>query len=186
MRLLIAIKAFFYALASKKGAVQIQQAMTSASDSIAIEISKSDKTLKETAKPKNDLGMGGPKSRSDALTLLTALQRESRLLDLVHDTLDDYTDAQIGSAARNVLRDAGKALDRIFGLNRLVEMHEGDQVEVPEAASPVRWKVLGSTANRKGVLVHAGWIASKSELPQWSGTRDDSMVIAPAEVETNG
>ena len=52
----------------------------------------------------------------EALTLLAALQREARFVDLVQESLDAYTDAQIGGAARDVLRDCRKTLDRMFAL----------------------------------------------------------------------
>jgi len=130
-------------------------------------------------------------ARNDAITMLAVLQRDARLLDLVHESLDDYSDEQIGGAARNVLRDTRKALEKVFGLRRLVDVAEGDRIEIPNQSSPIRWRVLGSGANRaegssgsRGTLVHAGWIASKTELPTWTGKKEDVLVVAPAEVET--
>ena len=122
--------------------------------------------------------------RSDALTLLNTLQRESRLLDLVCESLDQYNDAQIGAAARDVLRDTRKTLDRMFGLKHLVQSPEGESVDIPSNASPVRWRIVGNESSRKGTLSHPGWQATKLDMPQWSGNSDDSMVIAAAEVET--
>jgi hypothetical protein len=121
--------------------------------------------------------------RNGALTLLSALQREARLMDLVCESLDSYSDAQIGAAARDVLRDSKKVLDRMFGLKHLVDTGEGERVEVPENASPIRWRVIGNDASDSMKLSHAGWQATKLDLPQWSGSQNDSMVIAPAEVE---
>jgi hypothetical protein len=123
------------------------------------------------------------------------------LLDLVHESLDDYSDEQIGGAARNVLRDTRKAMDRVFGLKRLVDDAEGARIEIPGQASPIRWRVLSSGANStganssganssggssgsRGTLVHAGWIASKTDLPTWTGKKEDVLVVAPVEVET--
>ena len=40
--------------------------------------------------------------RNDAIALLAMLQREARFVDLVSESLDGYSDAQIGVAARNV------------------------------------------------------------------------------------
>ena len=48
--------------------------------------------------------------RSDAITLLAALQREARFVDLVQEPLGEYSDDQIGAAARDVLRDCREVL----------------------------------------------------------------------------
>lgn len=122
--------------------------------------------------------------RSEALTLLSALQRESRLLDLVSESLDPFSDAQIGAAARDVLRDTRKSLDRIFGLQHLIHSPEGDVIEIPSDASTARWRIVGKESGDRGTLSHPGWQATKLDMPQWSGNADDSMVIAAAEVET--
>lgn len=63
-------------------------------------------------------------SRSDAITLLAALQREARFVDIVNESLDSYSDAQIGAAARDVLRDSGKVLSRVFSLRPVVDSEE--------------------------------------------------------------
>ena len=56
--------------------------------------------------------------RSDALNLLSVLQREARLVDFLKEPIDAYADAQIGAAVRNVHRDAAAVLDRLFALRR--------------------------------------------------------------------
>jgi hypothetical protein len=122
--------------------------------------------------------------RSEALTVLSVLQREARLLDLVSESLDAYTDEQIGGAARNVLRDTHKSLQQMFGLQPLSQVAEGDSIPIPKNASPMRWRIAGNTASDRGTLAHAGWVATRVELPKWSGVRDDAWVIAPLEVET--
>jgi hypothetical protein len=117
------------------------------------------------------------------LTLLSTLQREARLLDLVGESLDQYSDAQIGAAARDVLRDTKKSLDRMLGIKPLVEGIDGDKVEIPDAASSMRWKIIGTSA-KQGTLVHHGWVASRVEIPDWHGASTDSLVLNAAEVET--
>ena len=66
-------------------------------------------------------------NRSDAITLLATLQREARFVDIVSEPLDGYSDAQIGAAARDVLRESGKVLNRLFSLKRVVDAEEGKQ-----------------------------------------------------------
>ncbi len=145
---------------------------TESNDSPSSETAPSDK------KPK---GGGG---RSEALTLLSALQRDARLMDLVYESLDSYTDAQIGAAARDVLRDTKKVLDRMFAIQRLIPNEEGSAIDIPALASPGRWRVVGHASQQRGTLAHAGWVSTKLELPTWNGRLEDALVIAPAEVET--
>src|SRR5690242_9065624 len=57
-----------------------------------------------------------PPARSDALALLSVLQREARLVDFLKEDIAPYADAQVGAAVRDVHRDAGAALERLFAL----------------------------------------------------------------------
>lgn len=121
--------------------------------------------------------------RSEALTLLSTLQREARLIDLIQESLESYGDAQIGAAARDVLRDSKKCLERAFGIKPLLDQSEGESVSIPESPSPIRWRLLGSP-KFSGRVVHPGWTATHCELPTWSGNPDDQWVLSAAEVET--
>ena len=124
--------------------------------------------------------------RSEALTLLAALQREARFLDIVKEPLDDYSDAQIGAAARDVLRDCGAVLDRMFDLQAVVSEKEGEVVQVPADHDAQRFKISGtapSDAAFDATLVHHGWVAQRCKLPQWSGDPAAARIVAPAEVE---
>ena len=125
-------------------------------------------------------------ARSEALTLLSTLQREARLVDLVQESLDAYSDAQIGAAARNVLRDSGKVLERFFALRPVVEGSEEQPVEVPAGYDAQRWHVTGQVSGTppfRGRLTHPGWQATQCQLPTWTGSASSALVIAPAEVE---
>jgi hypothetical protein len=126
-----------------------------------------------------------PPSRSDALTLLAALQREARFVDLVHESLDGYTDAQIGAAARDVLRDCRKTLDRMFQLTPLLDQPEAAAIDIPAGYDPNRYRVVGAPSDPpcRGQLVHPGWQATHCQLPTWQGAEASALVIAPAEVE---
>lgn len=124
--------------------------------------------------------------RSEAITLLSALQREARLVDLIKEDLSGYSDEQVGAAARNVLRESSLALDRFFNLQRVVSQPEGEQVPVPAGYDPGRYQLVGNVAGSppySGTLTHAGWQATYINLPTWSGSKDATLVIAPAEVE---
>ena len=125
-------------------------------------------------------------ARNDAITLLATLQREARLVDIVKEPLSDYSDAQVGAAARDVLRECGTVLDRLFDLQTLVDHEEGDTIEIPAGFDAARYRVSGNvakTAPYAAALVHHGWQAKRCQLPQWTGAKDAAMIVAPAEVE---
>jgi hypothetical protein len=127
-----------------------------------------------------------PPRRSEAVTLLAALQREARFVDLVKEPLDSYSDDQIGAAARNVLRDCATVLDRFFDLKPVVGQAEGESLEVPAGYDPARFRVVGNVGGAppfQGRVVHSGWQAGVVNLPAWTGSNDSAKVVAPAEVE---
>lgn len=124
--------------------------------------------------------------RSDALTLLATMQREARFVDLVSEPLGNYSDAQIGAAARDVLRDCGTVLERMFELKPLLAEGEGSEVQVAEGFDPGRYRLTGNVSGQppfQGRLVHHGWEATKCELPSWSGSDAVAQIVTAAEVE---
>lgn len=124
--------------------------------------------------------------RSEAIALLATLQHEARFVDIVSESLEGYSDAQIGAAARDVLADCGKVLSRLFALEPVVESEEGSSVEVPANYDTSRYRLTGNVAQQppcSGELMHAGWQATKCELPVWTGSEAAALVVAPAEVQ---
>ncbi len=124
--------------------------------------------------------------RSEAITLLATLQREARFVDFIKEPLDSYSDAQIGAAVRDVHRDCGKVLDRLFAIRAMVDQEEGSPVEVPPGFDAGRYRLTGNVAGDppfRGRLAHHGWEAAEVQLPAWSGTQGSSRVVAPVEVE---
>ena len=185
MRLFLAIRVFFVVLFRRDSALRIRELLAVKPSAPAeVPLLPSPPNTNPNAKNQPVSQVSKSVRRSDALTLLSALQRESRLLDLVCESLDEYNDAQIGAAARDVLRDTRKTLDRIFGLTHLIDTPEGEAIEIPNDPSPVRWRIVGKESSLRGTLSHPGWQASRLDLPQWQGGVDDSTVIAAAEVET--
>ncbi len=129
-----------------------------------------------------------PPARSEAITLLAALQRKARFVDFIQESLAGYSDAQIGAAARDVHRDCGAVLKRMFALRPAVADEEGKEVEVPAGFDAGRWRLTGNVTGQPpfhGRLVHPGWEATACELPTWSGSAAASRIVAPAEVELN-
>ncbi|WP_425617499.1 DUF2760 domain-containing protein [Anatilimnocola sp. NA78] len=179
-RIGVAFRAFFKALFDAAAADRIDAALAGRALPAVI-------TGGETL-PKENVPAKAPAvpKRSEALTLLAALQREARLVDLIQEPLGDYSDEQIGAAARNVLRDSAGVVDRFFALKRVSSQTEGDQAEVPAGYDPARFRLVGNVAGNgphRGSLTHAGWEATQVNLPAWTGSNSSALVVAPAEVE---
>lgn len=124
--------------------------------------------------------------RSDALTLLEALQREARFIDLCHESLENYSDEQIGAASRNVIRDAAKVLERFFNLRPVAKVPEGNTLEVPAGFDPSQFRLTGNVSGKppyNGQVIHSGWQATRCELPHWTGGYESLLIVAAAEVE---
>ena len=210
MRIWVAIRAFFTVLFSRVAAERVRQALDQwaqerrqpgAGSAGAIPEPGPAETAAGTTVPQGPvLPLGRPATRpgakaaakpvgptrSEALTLLAALQREARLVDLVLEPLDQYTDAQIGAAAREVLRNTAKTLDRFFALRPVLQAQEGTVIEVPRGFDPNRYRLVGQVAGQppyRGQVVHPGWQASRCDLPTWTGPEEAAWIIAPAEVE---
>ena len=150
--------------------------------------------LEETSAPQDapkatpvDVAPTAVKSpRSDAITLLATLQREARFVDIVSESLDGYSDAQIGAAARDVLRDSGKVLARVFSLRPVVEREEGTTIEIPAGYETGCYRLTGNVSRDppfSGKLMHAGWQATKCDLPTWTGSKKAALIVTPAEVQ---
>ena len=175
MGLGVAIKAFSAALFDREKSRQIERllagkaAVSSQPEPAAIE------PPRQTAPPSP--------VRDPSITLLATLQREARLIDLIQEDLSQYSDAQVGAAARPCLQQCSGVLSRLFGMQPLVEAEEGESVQVGESPSALRFQWIGEGAAESGKLIHHGWQATKIELPTWSGNADDANIIAPAQVE---
>lgn len=126
--------------------------------------------------------------RSEAVTLLAALQRDARFVDFVNEPIDGYSDAQVGAAVREVHKGCKDVIDRMFGLSSVVDRAEGSQVSVDDAASS-RYRLTGSVSQSSGAasgeLMHHGWQASKCDVPEWTGDDAGINVVVPAEIQVS-
>ncbi|HET6426328.1 MAG TPA: DUF2760 domain-containing protein [Planctomycetaceae bacterium] len=124
--------------------------------------------------------------QSEAITLLATLQREARLVDFLKEDLAGYADEQIGAAVREIQRDAGKTLDRLFALKPIVTDPEGAPIEVTTGFDAGRYRLTGNIGSQgpyRGALRHHGWEATQCQLPTYTGSPGAAFTIAPAEVE---
>ena len=177
-RIGVAFRAFFAALASSERADAIRAALEGPL------LPKIDFAAKPP--PASPRAEPPAPARSEAVTLLAALQREARLVDLVKQPLGEFSDDQIGAAARNVLSEAATVLDRFFALQPIAAGEEGAACDVPKGYDPGKYKLAGAVEGNgpfHGKLAHHGWQATTVKLPAWTGSRESALVIAPAEID---
>jgi hypothetical protein len=127
-----------------------------------------------------------PPARSEALSLLGIFQQEARLVDFFKESLDGYSDAQIGAAVRDVHRDGAALLERLFAVRPLRPEPEGADVTVPPGFDAATVRLTGKVAGQppyRGTLRHPGWEATRVEVPAWTGSASAARVIVAAEVE---
>ncbi len=177
MGLLIATKSFFKLLFNRDLSQQFQQLLDG---QLAPKIEAQPLRPAPVERPQ-------PKpSRSDAITLLAALQREARLLDIVKEPLDGYSDAQIGAAARDVLKNSAAVIERMFALEPLTDAEDGTPLSTPSDFDPSEYRLTGKVAGSgpfSGTVAHHGWKATRCDVPQWSGKTETALIVAPVELE---
>lgn len=190
MRFFYAFKVLFLVMFSQERAQQVHQVLDEPTPPTALPSTTATAPKTPAEKPaaeKKAIEKPPAKpARSEALTLLAAMQREARFVDLVQEPLDGYTDAQVGAAARDVLRDCYKVMQRMFELQPVSSESEGDEIDVPAGFDPGRIRLTGNVTGEppfRGRLMHHGWQAKHVQLPEWSGSAAAATVVAPAEVE---
>lgn len=120
------------------------------------------------------------------LRVLAVLQRDGRLIDFLEEEIDAYSDAQIGAAVRDIHRGCRKSLHEYLTLEKVWDGAEEEAVTVAADFDPAAIRLIGNVHGAppfRGVLKHHGWRVKTARLPAIPGSRDDSTVLAPAEVE---
>ncbi len=180
MGLGVATKAFFKLLFDRELSRSFQGLLDGAPPNRLTDSKASEEPVKplQKEKPAN--------TRSEAISLLAALQRETRLLDIVHESLDDYSDAQVGAAARDVLRDVGTVIQRMFAIEPMTDTPDGQSLETPAEFEPAEFRLTGKISGQapfQGTVAHHGWKATRCEIPRWTGDDRTALIIAPVELE---
>jgi len=122
---------------------------------------------------------------ASGLLLLSALQREGRLIDFLQQEVNGFSDEDVGAAARVVHAGCNKVLKQYLLLEPVLKETEGATVTVPAGFDAQRIRLTGNVAGQppfRGSLKHHGWVAAQVRLPQPSDSLDP-RVVAPAEVE---
>jgi hypothetical protein len=179
-RIWIAIRAFFLILFNAEVAQRVEEVLATRG------ISAVPKRGEETKPPLQEVPSRRKPARSEAITLLATLQREARFVDFIKEPLTGFSDAQIGAVVRDIHRDCGAVLERLFALRPIVNQEEGAELEVPEGFDAGRFRLVGNVTGKppfRGRLMHHGWEATICELPAWSGSESAARTIAPVEVE---
>jgi len=177
MRLLLAFRLFFSVLLDRETAER-------AANLVALPAPSPPDASEPRAQPPRPAA--SPPARDNAITLLATLQREARFVDIVMEPLGDYSDAQIGAAARDVLRDCAGVLQRLFDLQPIIDADDGAEYQTPAEVDAGRLHLTGSVSGSPpftGRLVHHGWEARQCQLPKWTGSSQSARVVAPAELE---
>jgi hypothetical protein len=120
-----------------------------------------------------------------ALQLLGLLQREGRLLDFTQENLKNFSDADIGAAARLVHEGCRKVLQEHFSIEPVRQESEGSRITLNEGFNAAAIRLTGNVAGKapfQGSISHRGWRVTAVRLPQLVAGHDAS-VLAPAEVE---
>ncbi len=120
-----------------------------------------------------------------ALLLLGLFQKEARLVDFLQQDVADYSDQQVGAAARVVHQGLRRVLDDHVTIAPVRTEPEGGRVTLPAGFDPAEVRITGQLVGEppfRGTLVHGGWRATELHLPKVVSGRDLG-ILAPAEVE---
>jgi len=135
--------------------------------------------------PEEELKRQDNQNKRFFLHLLSVLQRDARLLDFFFEKLDQFEDAQIGAAVRNIHESSYTAIVKYLSPEPVLDNNEGEEITIEKGFDPSTVKLTGNVTGEppfKGVLRHRGWQAKELELPTLS-ERENSLLISPAEVE---
>jgi len=120
-----------------------------------------------------------------ALHLLSVLQRDGRLIDFVREDVSQYSDQEIGAAARVVHKGLKTAVESHFTITPIQLEAEGATIQVAKEFDTQSIQLVGNVTGDgpfSGVLVHQGWQVTESQLPHISNQKNQK-ILAPAQVE---
>lgn len=120
-----------------------------------------------------------------ALQLLSLLQRDARLIDFIQEDVNNYSDADIGGAARVVHEGCAKVLREHFSIAPVRQETEGSRISLEAGFDARAIRLTGNVVGQapfQGQLSHRGWRATEVRLPKLTEGHDVT-VLAQAEVE---
>lgn len=134
------------------------------------------------APPAAVLQQAGPDS---ALVLLSLFQKEGRFIDFLQEDVTNYSDEDVGAAARLVHDGCQRVLREHLSIAPVRDEAEGSPITLLKGFDPSAVRPTGNVVGEPpftGALVHRGWRAVEVRLPQVASSRD-VRILAAAEVE---
>ena len=120
-----------------------------------------------------------------ALQLLGLFQRDARLVDFAEENLANYSDADIGAAARVVHEGCRKVLLEHFTIVPVRQEAEGSRITLNDGFDAGAIRLTGNVIGKppfQGSISHRGWRVSEIPLPKLAESHN-AAVLAQAEVE---
>jgi hypothetical protein len=180
-RLSLAIGAFFSILGDREFAAGVQRLRSGSAPAAAAPVAAAPVATSAPA-PAPTLREATPEA---ALQLLGLLQRNARLIDFVEEDIANYSDADIGAAARLVHEGCRATLREHFTIRPVRDEVEGSRVTIAEGFDATAIRLTGNVVGKppfSGSVSHRGWRVTDIRLPKLTQSHDSS-VLAPAEVE---
>ncbi len=119
------------------------------------------------------------------LQLLGLLQQEARFVDFLQEDVTQFSDNDIGAAARIVHGGCRKVLQQYMALAPVMNDPEQSRVTLAAGFDPAEIRLTGRVSGQgpfSGTLMHRGWKVTRVELPAMAPGHN-AYVLAPAEVE---
>jgi hypothetical protein len=120
-----------------------------------------------------------------ALQLLGLLQKEARFIDFIKENITEYSDEDIGIAARVVHEGCNKVINEHFTLASIRNEPEGNNITLLKGFNAAEIRLTGNIVGNppfNGTLVHKGWQITNTKLPKLTQGHS-ANIIAAAEVE---
>ncbi|EMN6086943.1 DUF2760 domain-containing protein [Vibrio cholerae] len=124
-------------------------------------------------------------STDSALQLLSLLQKEARLIDFLQEEVSQFSDEEVGAAARVIHSGGQKVLREYLTLSPIRSEQEESRISVEAGFNTQEIRLTGQVTGQApfvGTLIHKGWRADSITLPKLADNYDTS-ILAPAEVE---
>lgn len=124
-------------------------------------------------------------STDSALQLLAILQKEARLIDFLQQEVSQFSDQEVGAAARVIHSGGQKVLREYLTLSPICSEQEESRITIEAGFNAQAIRLTGQVTGQApfvGTLIHQGWRADSITLPKLA-EHYDTAILAPAEVE---
>ena len=131
MGLRVAIRSFFLALFHTSISDKIELVLNGDQQKVKkIGVDRQDTTVPDANLRSSSYLNQKSSGRSEALELLSALQRDARFIDFIKEDLASCDDTTVASVARMVHDRTAETLERFFSIRPLSERREGETIPI--------------------------------------------------------